>query len=106
MACWVVPGVLIVATWTLLGEVGAELILAALAGMIFVACVSYGIDVRAGYAVDRCRYSGSVGLPVVMNLIAELVELLDALAVGAKGALGSRGPELEKSQDKHDGYHG
>ena len=93
----VVPGILIVASGTWLSKVGTKLILATLTGMIFVACPGDGIEMRAGYAVDRCGYSGAVRLPVGMDLVAEPVELLDALSVGANGALSAWRAELEKS---------
>ena len=93
----VVPGILIVAAGTLLSEVCTEFVLATLTGMIFVACVGYGIDVRAGQTVYRLGQLRRVRSPVVLDLVAELVELLDALGIGAKGALGAGRAELEKS---------
>ena len=54
MSGGVVPGILIVAM-TLLSKVGAEFILIALTGMIFVARPSYGIEFWTGYAIERRR---------------------------------------------------
>ena len=48
----VVPGILAIAAWTLLSEVGAEFILTALTGLILIADPSYGIEFRTGYFIE------------------------------------------------------
>ena len=94
MTGWIAPGILIAAgTW--LSEVGAEIVLATLAGAIFVARPSYGIEFWTGYAIERRRQLRCVRFPVILDLVAELVELLDALRVGAKGALVRGGPSCK-----------
>ena len=47
-----------------------------------------------------------MGFPVILDLLAELVELLDALRVGAKGALGAGRSKLQESEDKHERHCG
>ena len=89
-----------------LGEVGAEFELAVLDGSVLVVGVGNGIEMLAGEGIDGRWQLLGVRSPVVLDVVAELVELLDALGVGAERSLRARGAELQESEDEHEGYDG